>query len=120
MKKVITLVTLLLIAAIVVPVFAADKPAAGKPAAPAAKEQTLTGKVMVVKDKEGKVTEVMLHVGEVKYMVTLNEEGKKLEALDGKEVKAMGMVHAKGEVKWLTVKSFEEVKAPAPAAAPKK
>jgi hypothetical protein len=119
MKKVITLVTLLLIAAIVVPVFAADKPAASKPAAPA-KEQTLTGKVSVVKDKEGKVTEVALTVGEVKYMVTLNEEGKKLEALDGKEVKAMGMVHAKGEVKWLTVKSFEEVKAPAPAAAPKK
>ena len=120
MKKVITLVTLLLIAAIVVPVFAADKPAAGKPAA-AAKEQTLTGKVSVVKDKEGKVvTEVALTVGEVKYMVTLNEEGKKLEALAGKEVKAIGMVHSKEAVKWLTVKSFEEVKAPAPAAAPKK
>jgi hypothetical protein len=118
MKKVITLVTLLLIAAIVVPVFAADKPAAGKAAAPAAKEQTLTGKVMVAKDKEGKVTEVMLMVGDVKYMVTLNEEGKKLETMDGKEVKAIGMVHSKEAVKWLTVKSFEEVKA-APKAAPK-
>jgi hypothetical protein len=117
MKKLITLVTLCLIAAIVVPVFAADKPAAGKPAV---KEQTLTGKVSVVKDKEGKVTEVMLTVGEVKYMVTLNEEGKKLEALDGKEVKATGMVHAKGEAKWFTVVKFEEVKAVAPKAPPKK
>ena len=35
MKKLIVLVTLCLIAAIVVPVFAADKPAAGKPAADA-------------------------------------------------------------------------------------
>ncbi len=115
MKKVITLITLCLIAAIVVPVFAADKPAAA-----AAKEETLKGKVMVVKDKEGKVTEVMLHVGEVKYMVTLNEEGKKLEALDGKEVKATGIVHSKGEVKWITVTKFEEVKAAPPKATPKK
>jgi hypothetical protein len=118
MKKLITLVTLCLIVAIAVPVFAADKPAAGKTVA--AKEQTLTGKVMVVKDKEGKVTEVMLHVGEVKYMVTLNEEGKKLEASDGKEVKAVGVVHTKGEAKWFTVVKFEEVKAVAPKAPPKK
>jgi hypothetical protein len=122
MKKLMVLVVLCLIAAIVVPVFAADKPAAdkGKPAAAAAKEETLKGKVMVVKDKEGKVTEVMLHVGDVKYMVTLNEEGKKLEALDGKEVKATGKVHSKGEVKWITVEKFEEVKAAAPKEAPKK
>jgi hypothetical protein len=111
MKKLIVLVTLCLIAAIVVPVFAADKPATGKPSVAAAKEETLKGKVMVVKDKDGKVTEVMIHVGEVKYMVTLNEEGKKLEALDGKEVKATGKVHSKGEVKWITVEKFEEVKA---------
>ena len=114
MKKLVVLVTLCLIAAIVVPVFAADKPAAGKPAVAAAKEETLKGKVAVVKDKEGKVTEVTLTVGEVKYMVTLNEEGKKLEALDGKEVKATGKVLAKGTVKWLTVEKFEEVKAAAP------
>jgi uncharacterized protein YxeA len=119
MKKLIVLVTLCLIAAIVVPVFAADKPAAGK-AAPVVKEETVKGKVMVVKDKEGKVTEVMLHVGDVKYMVTLNEEGKKLEALDGKEVKATGTVHSKGDVKWITVTKFEEVKAAPPKEAPKK
>jgi hypothetical protein len=57
----------------------------------------------------------MLHVGEVKYMVTLNEEGKKLEALDGKEVKATGTVHTTKEaVKWITVTKFEEVKAATP------
>lgn len=120
MKKLIVLVTLCLIAAIVVPVFAADKPAAGKPAAATVKEETLKGKVGVVKDKEGKVTEVTLAVGEVKYMVTLNDEGKKLEALDGKEVKATGTVATKGTVKWITVTKFEEVKAAPPAAAPKK
>lgn len=113
------LVTLCLIAAIVVPVFAAEKPAASKSTTAAAKEETVKGKVMVVKDKEGKVTEIMLHVGEVKYMVTLNEEGKKLEALDGKEVKATGTVVTKGTVKSITVTKFEEVKA-APKEAPKK
>ena len=116
MKKVIMLITLCLIAAIVVPVFAADKPAAGKPTAPVVKEQTITGKVSVVKDKEGKAIEVILTAGEAKYMVTLNEEGKKLEALDGKEVKATGIVHSKEAVKWITVKSFEEVKASPPPA----
>ena len=123
MKKLIVLVTLCLIAAIVVPVFAADKPAAGKPAAAAVKEETLKGKVGVVKDKDGKVTEVTLTVGEVKYMVTLDAEAKKLEALDGKEVKATGTVATKGTVKSITVTKFEEVKAPpkeAPKEAPKK
>jgi uncharacterized protein YxeA len=115
MKKLVVLVTLCLIAAIVVPVFAADKPAAGKPAAAvAAKEETVKGKVGVVKDKDGKVTEITLTAGDVKYMVTINEEGKKLEALAGKEVKATGTVLAKGDVKWLTVTKFEEVKAAAP------
>ncbi|MGD0785363.1 MAG: hypothetical protein ABR969_06085 [Sedimentisphaerales bacterium] len=119
MKKLIVLVTLCLIAAIVVPVFAADKPAAGKPAVTAAKEETVKGKVGVVKDKEGKVTEVTLTAGDVKYMVTLDAEAKKLEALDGKEVKATGTVLAKGIVKWITVTKFEEVKAAAPKEAPK-
>jgi hypothetical protein len=116
MKKLIVLVTLCLIAAIVVPVFAADKPAA----AAAAKEETVKGKVGVVKDKDGKVvTEITLTAGDVKYMVTLNDEGKKLEALAGKEVKATGKVIAKGTVKWITVEKFEEVKAAPPKEAPK-
>ena len=52
-------------------------------------------------------------------MVTLNEEGKKLGALDGKEVKATGIVHSKEAVKWITVTKFEEVKPAPPKEAPK-
>ncbi len=112
MKKAIVLFTLCLFTAFVVSsAFAAEKPA---------KEpvKTVIGTIMVVKNADGAVTEIMLHTMATKYNIVLDEKGKGLAALDGKKVKVTGTVEMKDKVEWLTVQKFEEE--PAAPAKPKK
>ncbi|MGA2915432.1 MAG: hypothetical protein ABSE89_05340 [Sedimentisphaerales bacterium] len=107
MKKTFVLFTLCLFTAFVVSsAFAAEEPA---------KEQakTVTGTVMVVKDANGVVTEIMLHTMITKYNIVLDAKGMGLAALDGKKVKVTGTVEMKDKVEWLTVQKFEEEIAPA-------
>jgi hypothetical protein len=121
MKGVVAVITLCLVATLVISNNAFGKDA-NQPPSPAPRQHTVTGKVSVVKDKDGNITEIVLTVikeaNEVKYNITLNEKGKELAALDGKEAKVVGTVHTKEGAKWLTVISFEEI-TPAPPAPPK-
>lgn len=111
MKKLIVSITLCLIATLAVSVFGED---ANKPSPPPAEEKvTVTGFVSAAKDKDGNLMEVMLSNKVVEYNVVLDEKGKELGALKGKEVKVVGTVKIENQAKWLTVISFEEV-APAP------
>jgi hypothetical protein len=71
--------------------------------AAAAKDVTVTGKVVVAKDEAGKVTKVT--VGD--YSIVQDEAGKKLVDMAGKDVKVAGKAVAKD----LTVAKCEEVKA---------
>jgi len=74
----------------------------------------LRGYVLTIEDDNGTVKSVKLVVAgqdeDVTYQVTLDEKGKKLAALDGKDVKATGVVTTKDNAKWLAVESFKEVK----------
>lgn len=117
----------------------AAKPADKPTECQAAKAQTMTGAVSVAKDFEGAIEKVTLTVSvknsegeesEVAYSVTLDENGKKLAALDGKKVEVSAVLTKKeiktqndeGETEtstqlWLTVKSFKAVEVKAPVAA---
>lgn len=85
--------------------------------------QTLTGTVSVEKNDDGAVVKAALTVGEeTVYHIVLDDNGKKLAAMDEKTVEVSGVVNKKEvEVKddddntvkmtelWLTVKSVKEV-----------
>jgi archaellum component FlaF (FlaF/FlaG flagellin family) len=85
--------------------------------------QTLTGTVSVEKNDDDAVVKATVTVGEeTVYNVVLDENGKKVAALDGKTVEVTGTVAKKeievkddeGETEkvtelWLTVKSVKEV-----------
>ncbi len=97
----------------------------------AAKVLTMTGTLAVEKDANDAITSVVLNVsgkdseGEetvVAYKVTLDENGKKLAALDGKKVEVSAVLNKKeiksknedGETEtktelWLTIKSSKEI-----------
>ena len=74
---------------------------------------TLCGYLLTIEDGNGVVKSVKLIVAgrdeDVTYQVTLDDRGKKIAELDGKDVKATGSVITKDNVKWLTVDSFKEV-----------
>ncbi|MGA2915509.1 MAG: hypothetical protein ABSE89_05735 [Sedimentisphaerales bacterium] len=116
MKKAVVLFTLCLFTAFVVSSTFAAEPPAKEPV------KTVIGTVNVVKDANGVVKEIMLHTAMVKYNIVLDEKGKELAALDGKKVKATGVVEVKGKAEWLKVHKFEEVTAepPKPKAPTKK
>ena len=79
-----------------------------------AADVTLTGTVGVTKNDDGAVTAVKLTVKDgdktVVYSVVLDDNGKKLADLAGKNAKVTGTVEEKEDVKTLTVKTSEEVK----------
>lgn len=113
----------------------AAAPAAAAPAAPAAPAATpaatdtkapailplelrKTGTVSVTKDASGKVSAIKLIV--TSYDIQLDDEGKKLEAMDGQKVRVTCTLSHEGGKRILTVKSVEPVAeaGAAPAAAP--
>jgi hypothetical protein len=141
MKKVIAFMVCVLFGVTLVLAQEAAAPAAAPadvkaPAAPAAgaevKAPTIqpievhkTGIVNVTKDASGKVTSIKLIYSF--YEVQLDDEGKKLEAMDGQKVKVSCYLTHEGGKKIITVKSFEAAadtsaapatKAPAAGAAP--
>jgi len=81
------------------------------------------GTVSVTKDANSVVTAIKLTTaGKIVYNITLDEKGKELGALDGKEVKAKGIVTEKDGQKWVKVVEYrlaEKKKETTPAAEPK-
>jgi hypothetical protein len=76
--------------AAIVAAFVAPSALAVEKAAPA--EVTLKGTVTAVADVNGVVTAVKLTVGEVTYQVVLDDNGKKLAELNGKEAEVTGVL----------------------------
>ena len=71
------------------------------------------GIVTVVKDNDGNITEIKVKATrELIYQVVLDEKGKELgKTMADKRARIEGLVEMKGNVHWLTVKTFGEVKA---------
>lgn len=91
-------------------VFAADANKPKKPEDPAVVTVPVEGMVSVTKDANSVVTSIKLTTsGKVVYNVTLDDKGKELATLDGKEVRARGVVTEKDGQKWLKVHEFRAV-----------
>ena len=84
------------------------------------KDNPIIGIVTVVKDNDGNITEIKVKVHrELIYQVVLDEKGIELgKTMAERRARIEGTVDIKGDVHWLTVKTFGEVKAK-PAARPK-
>jgi hypothetical protein len=84
------------------------------------KDNPIIGKVTVVKDNDGNITEIKVKMRrELIYQVVLDEKGKELgNTMADKRARIEGTVEIKGDVHLLTVKTFGEVKAK-PEAKPK-
>jgi hypothetical protein len=83
---------------------------------PKTRDTTIIGTVNVTKDGSGNVTDVKIKTAKLDtYSVTLNDKAKELaKSMEGKNVRATGVVETKNGAKWLTVEKFEEVTAKAP------
>ncbi len=93
-------------------VFAAGTEPTEKPKKPehAVVTVALEGIVSVVKDANSVITSIKLTTAsKIVYNVTLDEKGKELGALDGKEVKAKCVVTEKEGQKWVKVHEFRLV-----------
>lgn len=77
------------------------------------KDIPITGVVSVVKDNDGNFTEIKVTVHRsLVYKVVLNEKGIELgKTMADKRVRIEGTTEKKGEVEWVTVKTFTEIKA---------
>jgi hypothetical protein len=71
------------------------------------------GIVTIVKDNDGNIAEIkVIAHKELIYKVVLDEKGKELgKTMADKRARIEGLVEMKGNVHWLTVKTFGEVKA---------
>ena len=86
------------------------------PAAPVAPtEFTRTGTILVVKDASGKTTIKLIQLA---YDLVVDDANKAIADLDGKRVRVKGSFVETSGKKNFSVKSFEPVDVPAPAAAP--
>ncbi len=79
---------------------------------PKNKEVVVVGTVSVVKDKDNNITEVKVKTARgLTYQITLDDNGKELgKTMADKRVRLTGTVETKGEIKWLTVLKFSELK----------
>jgi ribosomal protein S4E len=76
----------------------------------AATTVTVEGTVSVTKDANSVVTSIKLTTAnKTVYNVILDEKGKELAALDGKEVRVKGVVSEKDGQKWIKVQEFKPV-----------
>ncbi|MGA2679026.1 MAG: hypothetical protein ABSF37_06970 [Sedimentisphaerales bacterium] len=71
------------------------------------------GVVTVAKDNDGNFTEIKVTVHKTLiYKVVLDEKGIELgKTMADKRVKIEGTIEKKGDVQWVTVKTFSEIKA---------
>ena len=73
-------------------------------------ETTVKGIVSVTKDASNVVASVKLATSDSIYDVVLNAEGLKIgNTMEGKKIKATGVVSQKGDQKWIEVKTFKAV-----------
>jgi uncharacterized protein YdeI (BOF family) len=74
---------------------------------------SVTGVVTVVKDNDGNIAEIKVTArGTIIYKVALDEKGIELgKTMADKRVNIEGAIEKKGDVQWVTVKTFSEVKA---------
>jgi hypothetical protein len=108
-------------------VFAAGAEAPTKPKKPEAAPRLpvtvrVEGTVSVTKDSNDVVTSIKLTTAtKVVYHVTLDEKGKELSGLNGKEVEVRCVITEKDNQKWITVHEFRlvEKKKETPLAKPK-
>jgi hypothetical protein len=95
--------------------FAADTETHTKPKKPESAPNImmnirLDGIVSVAKDANGVVTSIQLTTADkTVYNVTLDEKGKELSGLDGKEVKVRCVVTEKNGQKWIEVHGLQLV-----------
>ncbi len=102
MKRLLTLASLVLVAALVVTLC--------KSGLAEAKKVTLKGEVSVTRDDDDNIIEATLTADGTDYCITLDKNGKKLAAeMDGKMVEVTGTVTEKDGEKWLTVESYKEL-----------
>jgi hypothetical protein len=71
---------------------------------------TVKGKVLEIKNKEGKLLAVKITTkGGAVHFVTLDAKGKQLGLkMGGKTVEATGILTVKNKEKWLTVEKYKE------------
>jgi len=80
------------------------------------KEQMVVGIVSVTKDNDGNFTEVKVTVHKsLIYKVVLDEKGIELGKMADKRVRIEGTIEKKGDVEWITVKTFREATSQLPA-----
>jgi hypothetical protein len=74
-------------------------------------ESLVIGIVSVIKDNDGNIAEIKVKAHkELIYQIVLDEKGKEMgKAMADKRVRVIGALETKGDVKWLTVKTFSEV-----------
>jgi hypothetical protein len=100
-------------------VFAAGTEPTEKPKKPEHPVVPVEGTVSVTKDANSVITSIKLTTAsKIVYNVTIDEKGKELATLDGKEVKAKCIITEKDGQKWAKVVEFrlaEKKKETAPA-----
>ena len=96
--------------AVVSNVMAAD---ANQPKEKSKDNNLVIGIVTIVKDNDGNIAEIKVTAHkELIYKVVLDEKGIELgKTMADKRVRIEGTIEKKGEVQWVTVKTFSEVKA---------
>jgi hypothetical protein len=96
--------------AVVSNVMAAD---ANQPKEKSKDNNLVIGIVTIVKDNDGNIAEIKVTSHkELIYRVVLDEKGIELgKTMADKRARIEGLVEVKGNVHWLTVKTFGEVKA---------
>lgn len=105
------MVAVCMLLAVVSNVMAAD---ANQPKGKATDSNSLViGVVTVVKGNDGNITEIKVTAHrELIYKVVLDAKGIELgKTMADKRARIEGTIEKKGEVQWLTVKTFGEVKA---------
>ncbi|MGA2071039.1 MAG: hypothetical protein ABSG97_06785 [Sedimentisphaerales bacterium] len=111
-------VAVCMLLAIVSNVLAADANQPKRTPRETPKENSLViGIVTVVKDNDGNIAEIKVKAHrDLIYQVVLDEKGMELgKTMADKRARIEGLIEIKGNVHWLTVKTFSEPKAGTPA-----
>ena len=85
----------------------------GTPKEKSKEPSLVVGLVTAVKDNDGNIAEIKVTVHKnLMYRVVLDEKGIELgKTMADKRVKIVGTIDKKGEVEWVTIKTFSELKA---------
>ncbi len=102
-------VAVCMLLAVVSNVMAAD---ANQPKEKSKDNSLVIGIVTIVKDNDGNISEIKVTTHkDLIYKVVLDEKGKELgKTMVDKRARIEGLIETKGNVHWLTVKTFSEVK----------